>query len=271
MELTYTFFGDTSSTFSAASSGNTVLALPFMDTSGGTSSGPNAYILAYPGRHGDVTITDTQSLNFVEALMRWSICQQPNRHLDFLAGYRFGRFSENLSIVDSTTFIPPTINKTDLFDATNEFNGLEFGLNAGTRCSRWSLDVLAKLALGDTHSRTDVQGFTNVVGLPGPLAGGLFAQATNSGLFDENHFAVIPELGFTLGYDLTARLKASVGYTFVYWSSVMRPGDQIDTNVNSTQVPPPIKAVVGVPSPEQKSVMTDFWAQGVSAGLEYRY
>ena len=49
----------------------------------------------------------------------------------------------------------------------------------------------------------------------------------------------MPEIGFTLGYDLTSRLKATVGYTLLYWSNVARPGDQIDLNVDSRQFPPP--------------------------------
>ena len=43
-------------------------------------------------------------------------------------------------------------------------------------------------------------------------------------------------MGLNLGYDLTPRWKATVGYTFVYWSSVMRTADQIDTNINSQNV-----------------------------------
>ncbi len=111
MELTYTFFGNSSSTFSESSTGNPILALPFMDTSA-TSPGPNRFLLAYPDRQsGSVTITDTQSLDFVEALVRWSICQQCNRRLDFLLGYRFGRFTENLSIADSTTLLGSTVQQ----------------------------------------------------------------------------------------------------------------------------------------------------------------
>ena len=72
-----------------------------------------------------------------------------------------------------------------------------------------------------------------------------------------------------LGYDLTCRLKATVGWSFLYWSSVMRPGDQIDTNVNPSQLPP--GTLSGIPSPQFKPVMTDFWAQGLSIGLDYRY
>ena len=38
--------------------------------------------------------------------------------------------------------------------------------------------------------------------------------------------AVQYELGVTLGFDLTERLQATFGYTFMYWSRVARPGDR---------------------------------------------
>jgi len=79
----------------------------------------------------------------------------------------------------------------------------------------------------------------------------------------------MPELGVSLGYDLTCRLRATVGYTLIYWSNVARPGDQIDTELNASQFPP--GELVGAPHPEFRFQTTDFWAQGLNFGLEYRF
>ena len=72
-----------------------------------------------------------------------------------------------------------------------------------------------------------------------------------------------------VGYDLMPNLRATVGYTFIYWSRVARPGDQIDTNLNLSQLPPgPLN---GIPRPEASWSITDMWAQGISAGIDYRF
>ena len=40
-----------------------------------------------------------------------------------------------------------------------------------------------------------------------------------------------------LGYWLTDNLRAYVGYNFLYWTNVIRPGDQIDHVVDLSFVP----------------------------------
>ena len=89
------------------------------------------------------------------------------------------------------------------------------------------------------------------------------------GTHDSQQFSLLPEIGFTLGYDLTSRLKATAGYTLLYWSNVARPGDQIDLNVDSRQFPPPQTGTFT--KPEFALHTSDFWAQGLNLGLEYRF
>ena len=75
------------------------------------------------------------------------------------------------------------------------------------------------------------------------------------------------------GYQITPRLRGTVGYTFIYWPNVFRPGDQIDTNINLSQLPfvtgPGTLVGAAVPAPRNKG--SDFWAQGLNFGLEFRY
>ena len=279
LNVTYLFLGSKAATFDQTSDGSVILARPFFDAS--SSAGQDSSIIAYPGQQsGELAISDANELNSVEVLFRRAMIQQCGRQMDFVVGYRYGSFNENLSIIGSTTYISPVGNvpvgtvsvASDLFDARNEFNGAELGFVSNVHYCRWSLELLTKLALGDTHSQVRISGST-VVTEPGvaPVTsdGGLLARPTNSGYFEQDRFSVIPELGLTLGYDITERLKATVGYSFIFWSGVMRPGDQIDTNVNTTQFPP--TRLTGFPAPQSKSVTTDFWAQGFNVGFDYRY
>ena len=56
----------------------------------------------------------------------------------------------------------------------------------------------------------------------------MFAQPTNIGHYSRNVFAVVPEVGLSVGFEVTAWLRLSLGYNFLYWSDVVRPGEQID-------------------------------------------
>jgi hypothetical protein len=173
----------------------------------------------------------------------------------------------------------PVGTTQDLFDRFNtdsEFHGAEVGLcskffvERGRFFERVSLECLLKLALGNTASLVTTDGSTTTT-VPGadPVTtpGGLLAQPTNMGRYTSNEFAVIPELAVTIGCDITDRLRATFGYTFIYWSRVARPGDQIDFDVNSSQFPP--GPLVGPPRPAFSFRTTDFWAQGLSFGLAY--
>jgi len=79
-------------------------------------------------------------------------------------------------------------------------------------------------------------------------------------------------LGATLGYQLTPRLRATFGYTFIYLSNVARPGDQIDTNVNSRLLPNDTRPLAGdTQHPQFVFQESAFWAQGISVGLDFRW
>ena len=206
--------------------------------------------------------------------------QQSCRRIDFLYGYRYGRFTEDLAINASTTStgtqrpipVGTIIQVGDDFSTSNEFNGFELGISTEERYCAWTVELMAKLALGSTHSSSNVNG-TTVTTVPGQTpvtnAGGLLALPTNIGTLDQNAFSVVPELGVTLGYDLTCRLKATFGYTFLYFSHAVRAGDQVNDNLNTSQLPP--NPLTGLPVPQHRLVVGDFWAQGINLGLDYRF
>ena len=88
-----------------------------------------------------------------------------------------------------------------------------------------------------------------------------------------DEFTFIPEAGAKVGFHLTNHVSLFVGYTFIYWFDVARPGDQIDRVVNPALVPSNLAfgSMVGPNRPAVSFTRTDFWAQGVNIGLEVRY
>src|SRR5262249_60701848 len=89
----------------------------------------------------------------------------------------------------------------------------------------------------------------------------------NMGNFSDQRFSVVPELNARVSYQFAPQLRAIVGYNFMYWTGLMRPGGVIDTTVNPTQLPP--GPLAGVARPAPRADTSDFWAHGVSVGLAY--
>lgn len=203
--------------------------------------------------------------------------------IDLLAGFRFLELDERLSITENLSPLPGSgfpagtaIVVRDNFETRNYFYGGQVGTEWEWRRGRCSFGLLSKIAVGGTEHITTINGSTafNVPGIaPITGRGGLLALPTNIGRFTTNGFAVVPELGVKIGYQLTNHLRLTVGYTFLYWSEVVRPGDAIDRAINFTQRPTFFGqgTLVGPARPAFTNRDSDFWAQGLNLGLEFRY
>ena len=78
--------------------------------------------------------------------------------------------------------------------------------------------------------------------------------------------------GYVGGYLVTNHIRAYVGYNFLYWTNVIRPGDQIDRVVDLTFVPNSIPVPFsGQNRPQPLFKQSDLWAQGLQFGLELRW
>ncbi len=105
------------------------------------------------------------------------------------------------------------------------------------------------------------------------MPGGLLALNSNIGRFHKDHFSFVPEIGMNVGYQLNDNIRVFAGYNFLYWTGVLRPGDQIDRALDVTRIPnfPVAAAPVSGLHPSVPFKTTDFWATGVNVGIEFRY
>jgi hypothetical protein len=196
---------------------------------------------------GDIGITSQSEVLGGDVLYRWLACYKMAARFDFLAGYQVSRIDEDLGIRSFSTAqnVAGVTNGTtfttlESFQTRNEFHAGQIGFTAlYTNCA-WQLDLLAKIGLGNMRQVVTIAGETTIVTpppgsttstQPGPLAG-----AANSGRHTRNDFAVAPELGINLNYSINECVGLSAGYSFIYWSSVVQPGAQIDPLL---QDPPP--------------------------------
>jgi hypothetical protein len=100
---------------------------------------------------------------------------------------------------------------------------------------------------------------------------GVFAQPANEGQLSAARFAVVPEVQLKLGYNITPAMQITVGYDFLYDSDVIRPTDQIDRNIPKGQTFLQGGNFVSTTSPARLFRSTDFFAQGFTLGLSYRF
>ena len=112
------------------------------------------------------------------------------------------------------------IVNSESFTTRNDFYGGQLGLVNEFHRDRWTLDLRSTVALGGTHQELRIDG-SQVRTIPGmapqTFVGGLLALPSNIGVHSRDVFSVVPEVGLTVGYQLTDHLKTFVGYNFLYW------------------------------------------------------
>jgi hypothetical protein len=193
-----------------------------------------------------------------------------------LAGPRYLDLKEDLTVasVSQTSATSQIFGVLDRFTTHNEFAGGQLGARLDWHKDCFAVTVTTKLALGDTFETLDVGGLTTSINGNNVAVfnGGFLALPSNSGHFTRDEFSVVPQVALTLGYQAGQHCRFFLGYDFLYWTKVARPGDQINPMIDTTQVPSLTNQLnPAAVQPQALFVTRDFWAQGVSVGLEVRY
>ena len=145
------------------------------------------------------------------------------------------------------------------------------------RRGRWFTNLTTKIALGTVHQTAIIEGNQTIsfdTGTTSSFPGGLLAVPGNIGQYTQNKFAVVPQVGLNIGYHVTPNFRVFMGYNFMYLSSVLRPGNQIDTNIDVTRIPNfPVAGATTLPfvRPTVPLKDTDFFTQGLSFGMQWKW
>jgi hypothetical protein len=275
--------------FSSNGSGSPPIGTSFFNTAMGREDWNDlAAPLLFVG-YSDVT--STTQLYGGEANIVVNLYRSECWNIDLLGGFRYVGLDESVTISDATTsapgvFVfynntalpPPAITAVnDSFRTHNHFYGGQAGARVDYKFGNTFVQVTGKIAMGDMNEEVDVSGTSALlVGPVGPvstIARGIFANAANQGRQEKDTFAVIPEVEVKLGYQFTPHLSANVGYTFMYISDVARPGQQIDhfVNPNTTPTFAEFNQPGGGAFPRSIFNSTDYWAHGLSFGMEVKY
>jgi len=269
--------GDSSAVFfDSSATGDPILAQPFYNA---VLAQQDSLLVAYPNvsENGSIGVQASNDVLGADVYLRnifyWDQCKR----IDFLVGYQFTRVDDSLLIesnrtsVDNSSGIPvgTTFNVTDSFRMQNEFHGAQFGVITEWQRGRAWFELLTKIAIGNMRQRAMLSGQTVRTQPPGVMTvsdSGLLVQDSNRGDYQRDQFSFIPEIGFTVGYQVTAKLSLTVGYSFMYWNDVLLAGNQIDPRVNLNQDTLPDPAL-----PAFAFHNNDFWVQGISFGGEFRF
>lgn len=260
------------------SEGNPILARPFYNVNTNEQA---SLLVAYPGvSQGSIVTGDELSLKMGDAFLRKLLYTGGGNRVDLIGGYQYGDLDDrvfaqqNLLSLDPNGRVPvgTTINSLDNFTVQNRFDGGSVGLITECEDGRWLWRGLTKVAFGNVNQLATISGSTTTTIPNGPSATssqGLLALPTNIGQYERDEFCILPELHLSATYRLTCSIGLSVGYSLIYWSDVVMAGSTVNTNVNPTQID---GNLVGDAAPSFPGwTNTQFWAQGITAGLDWRF
>ena len=291
------YLGQKSRAAEFTNSGNpTTLARPFMSQ---TTALRSSEVIAFAQQNADGSISSAISGGIVartttdfwgaDINLRRYLFETESLRVDGLFGFRYQRLRDTLETNSNSTInvantlgdlaAGTTLQVQDMFHTTTNFYGGQFGVAADWRRDRWSVGLNGKLAIGMVQDEVRINGLTTITPSGGTsvvTVGGLMTQASNIGRHRTSRFSVIPEAGLNVGFQLTSNVRLFAGYSVLYWTNVVRAGDQIDMTVNTTQVQRSTTTTAtlsgdGRPGYGAAFREAGFWAHGGSLGLEFRW
>jgi hypothetical protein len=264
------FFLERDSThFKATSNGSELLAFPYTSATTGL---PASAIIAGPSpngllRGGFVGYSRIELFG-QQASLVGVLADGPRGRLEALGGARFLEMRDRLDLTSASYILPAQatlLSFADNYRVHDVFYGAQAGLRGTLNTGRWSLQVRGLMALGgdDQEVRTFAANLMQTPLTRNVLNTGLFVQDSNLGTFRRGAFDMVYETGVNLGFQVTPRITVFGGYTFLWWVNPIRAGDQVDTTLNLTGAGP---ARPAIPFRENS-----FWAQGLNAGVAFRW
>ena len=226
---------------------------------------------------GKVAISNSLKLWGTDATGVFNLYRSGQWQLSGLGGFQYLNLSEGFNLSDtlvglSGPFLGQSGSVSDHFGTQNQFYGAAVGLRGSAAWGPVSLALTGRIAIGPSHEVLNVSGAFQAVNFTASSgAQGIFAQPSNSGTRSSNVFAVVPQVEVKLGYDLTPTIRLTIGYDFIYYSSVVRPGSQLNRDLPKGQVFEQGGSAISSTSPSPLFDRTGFFAQGLSAGVAMHF
>lgn len=295
LDVSFFFLEQRSFTFTTGSNanGSPLLSVPFFDLNPAIN-GPSVSEISVPGvLAGHVEAQSTTRLWGDEVDFKTALYRSSDLSVNGILGYRQLDLRETftftqdvkglvgyplLSLAGSSVPAADSLEIADRFGTHNAFYGCDLGLKTTwSPFSKLDIDVSTKVAFGTVTETLNVSGSTTQLNPAGAVVqsvpGGLFALwSANTGYMREHAFGVLPEAALRVRYSVTDWMELSAGYEFLFLNSVVRPADQVSGTLNSSLAPSQVPFGNGGPiAPPPSFHRTDFSAQGLNVGVEFRF
>lgn len=246
-----------------------VIGRPFFNTDTNTN---DAELVSFPGiaDNGSLNLRTTNDVAGFDVYARYRLLRFPRLKFDLLGGFTGIRLNDDLKIDTVTNPVGGLIFTqvvTDKFTCKNDFYGGLLGMYSEWRSKNFALTVTGKVGIGSMCQKVKITGstvFTDDAGDTQTFGSGLLAQPSNIGEHRHNRLNIVPQISANAQLRIIGCLWATVGYTYTYWHSVALAGEQVDLNINPTQIPGPLS---GSPTPVFQHRDTNYWIQGLTAGI----
>lgn len=265
--------------------GSPFLVRPFLDSS---NNQQNGVLVALPGfQTGGVTQISSTRLCGWDFNVAFNGTDASDFRADALIGMRCLYLSESLTVQQSSQALvnqgPPgglalqqgeRLGLQDTFGTQSNFYGGQLGGRLTWISDRLITTATVKLALGVTDQIAELEGFASTRTAGTIVNSGVIVNPANQGKYFTNTFAVIPELDLNVGYRVWKNTTLRVGYSVLYWSDVVRPGNAVPNSMNPNLNPnlnPNFAPGAAGNQPRMSLSSTDFWAQGLNLGIEFRF
>jgi len=203
-----------------------------------------ALLKTFSGKNTVGTITGIGS---GELNLRHEFCRSPNGHVDILLGFRAFDLSDAMAVINTQDVV--------LVTTQNVFLGGQIGVEGEFNIHRLFIDGWGKFALGNNHEVASAGSNSTATGTVSSFS----SFASNQGSASRNEFTGLGEAGLAAGFQLGSHARVFASYTIVYLNNAARPSSQINNFLGTS------------PSGTFSFGNGSFWAQGVGAGLEFRF
>jgi hypothetical protein len=258
-----------------------ILGTPFINELTGQV---DSVLASSPGNPGSISASATNQMYYIDINMVGNVLRRQYMTVNLIGGFRNFNLAEGLVVQHSGTVntlgftfqgAPIAVGTQtaleDRFDTTNHFYGAQIGFQFQYRWRNWSFDMGNQFAMGVMRRSEELSGFSQADGIRVP--GGVLVSTTNIGRRTDNEFGVVPQFDLKIGWQANPNIRFFMGFDFLYASSVIRPGNQVDPVVNPTLVPfrPEFGTAAGTARPGQLFINNDWWVTGLSWGMNLKF
>jgi Putative beta barrel porin-7 (BBP7) len=253
-----------------ASDGTQPLFRPFFDPA---IQAQSSVPVAVPDQlAGTFMAEQVMQFNTGDSNLMFNFYRDEERSITGLIGYRYFYMGERMVLTQESTALADgaaTLNGTallagegyriiDRISTVNRAIAGQVGLKFERSVDRFNVALTTKFGIGWQQERIFGDGRTQLLPADPFVAGGFLVQRSFPYRNQQEDFLFISEVGIKASMQLVRRLRLMVGYDFLYFSQVARPGKIVDQVIEMTQNP-------------TSPTFTDMVIHGLTAGVTWQY